>query len=75
MKGLEAVRAMFEKVDAMTEERYTYRQLVDRMESKGNNLADVAVGRMMDIVEEQTGTYPDWDDFAPDWVVKNCIGH
>ena len=75
MTGLEAVRAMFGKVDAMTDEKYTYQQLVDRMESKGNNLADVAVGRMMDIVEEQTGTYPDWNDVAPEWVVKNCIGH
>lgn len=75
MTGLEAVRAMFAKVDAMTAEKYTYRYLVDRMESKGNNLAEVAVGRMMDMVAEETGVYPDWGDTAPDWVVKNCLGH
>lgn len=55
--------------------RYTYNQLVERMEYMGNNLAEVAVGRMMDIVEEHTGDYPSWNDFAPDWVVRNCIGH
>lgn len=55
--------------------QYTYRQLVDHMENMGCNLADVAVGRMMDIVEEQTGDYPCWGDIAPDWVVMNCIGH
>ena len=54
--------------------KYTYRQLVARMERMGNNLADVAVGRMMDIVEEQTGEYPSWSDIAPDWVVSNCLG-
>ncbi len=73
-KGIEMIRAMYGKVDAMTEERYTYRQLVDRMERNGNNLADVAVGRMMEMVEEETGIFPNWSDVAPEWVVKNCIG-
>ena len=54
--------------------KYTFRQLVDRMERMGNNLADVAVGRMMEIIEEQTGDYPSWGDIAPDWVVRNCLG-
>lgn len=58
----------------MVVREYTYRQLIERMERKGNNLAEVAVGRMMDIIEEQTGTYPDWGDIAPDWCVRNCIG-
>lgn len=54
--------------------KYTFSQLVTRMERMGNNLADVAVGRMMDIIEEQTGEYPSWSDIAPDWVVRNCLG-
>lgn len=54
--------------------KYTYEQLLNHMERMGNNLADVALGRMMDIVEEQTGTWPNWSDIAPDWVVRNCIG-
>ena len=52
----------------------TFKQLVKRMQNKGNNLAETAVGRMMDIVYEDTGTYPEWTDKAPEWVVKNCIG-
>ena len=52
--------------------KYTYHQLVERMEDMGCNLAEVAVGRMMDIVAEQTGYFPNWDDMAPDWVVNNC---
>ena len=51
----------------------TYRQLVEHMERMGNNLADVAIGRMMDIVFEETGNYPNWDDKAPEWIVKNCM--
>ena len=52
----------------------TYSELVTRMEKAGNNLAEVAIGSMMDIVEEETGRFPDWDDEAEDWVIKNCIG-
>lgn len=54
--------------------KYTYRELEKVMYRNGNNLADVALGRMMDIVEEQTGSWPNWSDIAPEWVVKNCIG-
>ena len=51
---------------------YTYSELLDIMERKGCNLAEVAIGSMMDIVETETGNWPDWSDIAPDWVVKNC---
>lgn len=52
----------------------TYSELETRMRKNGCNLADVAIGRMMEMVEEETGLYPNWGDVAPDWVVKNCIG-
>lgn len=54
--------------------RYTYRELIETLEANGCNLADVAVVRMMAIVEEQTGKFPDYNDVAPDWVVRSCIG-
>ena len=54
--------------------KYTYGELIEMLESSGCNLADMAVGRMMDIVEEQTGKFPDYDDVVPDWVVRNCMG-
>lgn len=50
----------------------TFSQLVDLMESRGCNLADVAIANMMDIIEEETGKWPNWDDIAPEWVVKQC---
>lgn len=50
----------------------TFRELVRTMEARGENLADYFVGRMMTIIEEETGTFPDWSDKAPDWVVENC---
>lgn len=52
----------------------TYAQLTDKMTKNGNNLAEVAIGRMMTIVEEQTGEFPSWDDQAPEWVINNSIG-
>ncbi len=52
----------------------TYAELTEKMEKAGNNLAEVAIGRMMDIVGDETGNYPDWDDQAEDWVIKECIG-
>lgn len=52
---------------------YTYNQLVNLMYENGSNLADVAIGRMMIIIEEETGVFPSWDDTAPDWVVNNCF--
>lgn len=51
---------------------YTFNQLVDIMEQKGCNLADIAIGQMMDIIEDETGKYPNWDDIAPIWVLENC---
>lgn len=53
---------------------YTYEELMDIMEQNGNNLAEVAICRMMDIVEEETGIWPNYTDIAPEWIVKNCIG-
>lgn len=53
---------------------YTFDELESLMRSKGCNLADVAIGEMMDIIYDETGTYPSWSDIAPEWVVKNCIG-
>ncbi len=48
----------------------TYQELVEAMQKRGANLADVAIGRMMDMVEEETGVWPNWDDPAPDWVLE-----
>jgi hypothetical protein len=50
----------------------TYGKLVEMMEDHGNNLAEVAIGRMMTIIEEQTGHFPDWDEEAADWVKNQC---
>lgn len=52
----------------------TFAKLVDRLEKNGCNLAEVAIGSMMDIIEEQTGTFPNWTDNAPDWVIKTALG-
>lgn len=50
----------------------TYGKLVEMMEDHGNNLAEVAIGRMMTIIEEQTGHFPNWDEEAADWVKNQC---
>ena len=52
----------------------TFNELYEKMLSRGEKLADVALGRMMDIVEEETGKWPDWNDRAPKWVIEQCIG-
>lgn len=54
--------------------RYTFSELATIMKNHGANLADVAIGRMMDIIEEETGSWPNWSDEAPEWVVRNCLG-
>ena len=54
--------------------KYTFSELVNIMEKNGANLAEVAIGRMMDIIEEETGDFPNWTDIAPEWVVNNCFG-
>ena len=58
----------------MAKTQLTYSDLVEIMESHGANLAEVAIGRMMDIVGEETGTWPNWSDIALEWVVRNCLG-
>ena len=52
------------------ERKMTYRDVL-RIASKNNNCAEIALGQMMDIVEEQTGVFPDWSDKAPAWVLNN----
>lgn len=48
----------------------TYTELLEWEEEKtNNNLADVALGRMMIIVEEETGKFPSWDDEVPKWIL------
>jgi len=49
----------------------TYKEILKKAERNGMNLAEVALGRMMDIVEEETGEWPKWNDEAPEWVHKN----
>lgn len=53
---------------------FTWRQLEEKLRKAGNNQADVAIGRMMDIVEEETGEWPDYGDIAPAWAVRNVLG-
>ena len=48
----------------------TYQELLESVEDQ-MSCAEVALGRMMDIVEEQTGSFPSWDDKAPEWILKN----
>ena len=38
----------------------TFHELVKTLYDRGCNLADVAVGRMMDEIEAETGIWPDW---------------
>ena len=52
---------------------HTYQQLVEIMEMAGNNMASCAIERMMVIVEEETGVFPDWSDFAPNWVITQAF--
>lgn len=52
---------------------FTWRQLEEKLRKAGNNQADVAIGRMMDIVEEETGERPDYGDIAPARVVRNVL--
>lgn len=54
--------------------KYTFNELLEIMFDNGANCADVALGRMMDDIEEETGKWPRWDQVAPDWVVKICLG-
>lgn len=53
--------------------KYTWQQLLDELFSRGANLADVAIGSMMDSVGEDTGRWPDWNDEAPEWAVSAAL--
>ena len=54
------------------ERKMTYTKLLEWAEENTNmNLADVALAEMMDIVEEETGTYPRWNDEVPQWILDN----
>lgn len=48
----------------------TYKELLEKAEQNGMNLAAVTLVRMMDIVEKKTGVWPNWTDEAPEWVCK-----
>ena len=51
--------------------KVSFAELLEWAEKNTNvSPADVALGRMMDIIEEQTGKWPNWDDEAPDWVLE-----
>ena len=52
----------------------TYSQVLEAAFKNGDNLADIALGRMMDTVEAETGKWPEWNDQAPEWIIKNMIG-
>lgn len=62
------------KGESIMKPYYTFSELLEIMEANGSNLADIALGRMMDEIEYETGEFPAWYDIAPDWVVCNCLG-
>ncbi len=49
----------------------TYSKLLAKAEQDGCNCAEIALGRMMDIVEEQTGRWPNWNEEVPGWILNN----
>lgn len=48
----------------------TYNEILNKAYARGDNCAEVALGRMMDEVELDTGRFPDWNDEAPEWVLE-----
>lgn len=54
----------------------TYAELLDQVIDRGASeyWATASLMRMMDEVEEHTGTWPDWDDIAPDWIRHRMEG-
>lgn len=48
----------------------TFRELLEIVEQT-NNCGSMALANMMDIIEEQTGEWPEWTDEAPEWILKN----
>lgn len=55
------------------EPKYTYTQLVKISKAQGNNLAYLALGRMMDTVEKDLGFFPAWDEYAPKWIADKML--
>ena len=51
--------------------RYTYQEILYILEERGL-LVETTLARFMDQVEEDTGVYPDWNDYAPDWIINFC---
>lgn len=52
---------------------YTYEEILYILEERGC-IVETTIERMMIIVEEQTGTAPNWNDNAPEWIIKKCLG-
>ena len=48
-----------------------YSELLNKAEQDGMNCAETALGRMMNMVEEETGSWPNWSDQVPSWILKN----
>lgn len=50
----------------------TYAEIAGSLYEKGYTMADAATERMMDLVQDETGIWPDWDEPAPTWVIVAC---
>lgn len=48
----------------------TWNELLDYLESRGANLAYLALGNIMDDVAAENGNWPDWSDPVPDDVMR-----
>ena len=57
---------------AKPKSKMTFDELLNFLYDRGDNLADVALGRMMDSVEEETGHWPSWTDEVPEWILEIC---
>ena len=47
-----------------------WQEIAEALEASGVNLGWLALGRMMDQAEEDSGRWPDWEDQAPAWVLR-----
>lgn len=52
---------------------FTFSELVEYLENRGDNLAEVAIGRMMDDIEAETGLWPKWTDPVPEWILSIAL--
>ena len=50
----------------------TFAELARAMYDKGYTMADAAVDRMKDLLQDETGIWPDADEPAPAWVIAAC---